>query len=123
MIFELPWVTPPLSMNGREHHMVKARKVRQMRLTAYSIALVRHLPVGLDHVTVALVYRPRDKRRRDADNLVPVLKACCDGLVDYGLTADDTPDQMTKHMPRIEAPVKGQPGAMWLEIEWNKETA
>lgn len=119
--FDLPWEKPPLSMNGREHWRVKAKKVAMMRSITHHLAVADELPKGLPHVTVVLVYRPRDNRRRDADNLVPILKACCDGLVDHGLVSDDTPDLMTKLMPRIEAPVKGEPGAMWLEIEW--ETA
>ena len=50
---------------------------------------------------VTLHYRPRDNRRRDADNLVPTLKALCDGLVDAGLVPDDTPNYMHKHKPEV----------------------
>lgn len=110
-----------MSMNDRMHYMAKARLTKRIRKTAQDLAAESSLPTGLDHVTVALVYRPRDNRRRDTDNLMPVLKACCDGLVDHGLTADDTPEYMTKHMPRIEPAQKGQGGAMWLELIWETE--
>lgn len=65
---------------------------------------------------VTLHYRPRDNRRRDADNLVPTLKALCDGLVDAGLVPDDTPNYMHKHMPVIHPAERGKQGIMWLEI-------
>ena len=42
-----------------------------------------------------------DARKRDEDNVVPTLKALCDGLVDAGVVADDTPRYMVKHMPKI----------------------
>ncbi|MFC9786454.1 hypothetical protein [Rhodococcus sp. NPDC127528] len=103
-------------MNGREHWRVKAKRTREMRQAVRLLARTARLPRDLDRVEVVLAYRPRDRRRRDADNLVPVLKACCDGLVDHGLVADDTPDLMRKHMPRLEPAQQGQGGAMWLEL-------
>jgi Holliday junction resolvase RusA-like endonuclease len=117
-IVQLPWSKPPLSMNDRPHHMTRARLTKGMRRDAHMLADDSRLPRGLDRVQVALHYRPRDRRRRDSDNLMPVLKALCDGLVDYGLVADDTPELMTKLMPVIEQPEKGKGGAMWLEIVW-----
>lgn len=90
----------------------------RVRTTTARLAKAASVPTGLAHATVTLCYRPKTNRKRDADNLVPVLKACCDGLVDHGLTADDTPDLMTKAMPVIHDAVKGQPPALWLEIEW-----
>jgi crossover junction endodeoxyribonuclease RusA len=110
---KLPWTTPPLSMNDRKHFMARARLTRQIRDTTH--VLVKHLPKS-EHITIGLHYRPRDNRRRDVDNLMPVLKACADGVVDAGLVADDTPDLMTKRMPVIHPAVKGEPGEMWLEI-------
>ena len=115
---QLPWTKPPMSMNDRQHYMVRARLTKSIRTKARTLARASRLPVGLAHVDVALAYRPRDRRRRDTDNLMPVLKALCDGLVDYGLVPDDTPDFMTKHMPRLEEPQKGAGGAMWLEVTW-----
>ncbi|WP_205915207.1 hypothetical protein [Prescottella equi] len=117
-ILELPWTKPPMSMNDRMHWAQKAKLTKRIRAEAGILACRNCLPTGLDHVTVALVYRPRDGRRRDADNLVPVLKACCDGLVDYGLVTDDIPELMTKHMPRLDEPQKGAGAAMWLEVTW-----
>ncbi|MBM4489698.1 hypothetical protein GS471_17010 [Rhodococcus hoagii] len=117
-VLELPWSKPPMSMNDRMHWAQKAKLTKRIRSTAHTLAAAKRLPAGLDHVTVALVYRPRDRRRRDTDNLMPVLKALCDGLVDHGLVTDDTPQWMTKHMPRLDEPQKGAGGAMWLELTW-----
>ncbi|WJJ10799.1 hypothetical protein P9990_19800 [Prescottella equi] len=117
-VLELPWTKPPLSMNDRMHWAQKAKLTKRIRSTARTLAAAKRLPAGLDHVSVALVYRPRDRRRRDTDNLMPVLKALCDGLVDHGLVTDDTPQWMTKHMPRLDEPQKGAGGAMWLELTW-----
>ncbi|NKS41713.1 hypothetical protein GS496_14235 [Rhodococcus hoagii] len=117
-VLELPWTKPPMSMNDRMHWAQKAKLTKRIRAEAGILACRNRLPTGLDHVTVALVYRPCDRRRRDTDNLMPVLKALCDGLVDHGLVTDDTPQWMTKHMPRLDEPHKGTGGAMWLEVTW-----
>lgn len=74
-----------------------------------------------------LHYQPRDKRRRDADNIVPTLKPLCDALAKgtvkhpgYGIVEDDTPDQMIKKMPVIHPAVKGEPPRMWMTITERK---
>lgn len=105
----LPWTAPPLTANQRLHWAARAALTREVRYTASSrVALSefrgKRWPYNAAHVEVWLDYWPRDKRRRDADNLVPTLKALCDGLVDAHVVADDTPDLMTKHMPRIHPP-------------------
>ena len=105
----LPWTTPPLSANDRDHWRVKAKKVAEVRRTVGDLVAVQTFtaypfPLYAEHVTVTLTYYPRDRRRRDADNLVPTLKAACDGLVDARVVRDDTPDLMTKHMPVIAEP-------------------
>ncbi|MBP2333074.1 hypothetical protein [Corynebacterium freneyi] len=106
----LPYALPPLTANQRMHWRRKADTVRDVRYATNVLARNAKLPQGVDHATVALHYVPRDRRRRDADNLVPTLKAACDGLVDAGLTADDTPNLMTKHMPTIDPPSREAPG-------------
>ncbi|MDV2475127.1 hypothetical protein F8M49_21135 [Rhodococcus zopfii] len=103
-------------MNDRLHWREKAKRTQHIRVTVFALARQARVWIGCAHVTVGLHYRPRDNRRRDADNLMPVLKAACDGLVDYGLTADDTPEQMQKLMPIIHPAEKGRPGSLWLTI-------
>lgn len=110
------WTKPPMSMNDRTHWRAKAATVARVRNTTHLLAKAARIPTSQARATVTLHYRPRDNRRRDADNLIPVLKAACDGLVDFGLTADDTPDLMTKTMPVIHPAQKGTDGALWLTI-------
>lgn len=110
----LPWKRPLLSMNDRMHWAQKARLTRQVRDTTRLLAW--GLPRGLERIEITLHYRPIDNRRRDTDNLTPVLKACADGVVDAGVVADDTPQYMTKHMSVIHTADKGRPASMWLTI-------
>lgn len=101
VVIPLPFGKPLLTMNQRRHHFAVARDVKVLRQAAAFLMRKHHVPRNQSHVVVSLHYTPRDNRRRDADNLVPTLKALCDGIVDAGIVADDTPTYMTKHMPVI----------------------
>lgn len=96
----LDYKRPPLSENYRLNRYAKARLVRELRTTSGWWA--RSLRVRAEHVEVSLIWVVADGRKRDADNVVPTLKALCDGLVDGGIVPDDTPQYMTKRMPVIE---------------------
>ncbi|UTN92978.1 RusA-like resolvase [Gordonia phage Finkle] len=118
---DLPWPSPPLSLNDRQHWRAKANKTAAVRHTMHQIAKAARLPRNVDHLTVQLVYRPRDRRRRDTDNLVATLKPICDALAagttkhpGYGVVQDDTPEWMAKPEPLIVPAEKGKGGAMWL---------
>lgn len=101
----LPWTAPPASANDRDRHWaIKAAKVAHIRSEAMrAVAAVPGMRDG--RIAVGLTYVPRDKRRRDPDNLVvPLFKALCDGIVDAGIVPDDTPAYMVRSMPVIAAP-------------------
>lgn len=107
----LPWSVPPASANDRDHWRVKADKVRSIRVAAawaVADAMSRwpfQAPASPCRIAVGLTYVPRDKRRRDPDNLVvPLFKALCDGIVDAGIVPDDTPAYMVRSMPQILPP-------------------
>jgi len=104
-VVRLPYTAVPLSLNSRDHWRERARKVAGIRADT-TLGMLAQSVSWLDcrKVDVTLTYVPRDKRRRDADNLVGTLKACCDGIVDAGVVVDDTPDLMVKHMPVILPP-------------------
>ncbi|QNE90272.1 hypothetical protein H0194_04660 [Corynebacterium incognita] len=112
---QLSFTTPPLTANQRLRRMQEAKIVKQVRHEACVRAKFMRLP-HVKHIRVELHYRPRDKRRRDADNIVPTLKALCDGLVDAGIVDDDTPEFMDKRMPIIHPSIPGEPGKMWCVI-------
>lgn len=125
-VIELPFPKPPLTANDNHgNYHVKARTVRYIRETVTTLAKAAHLPAG-SHIEVTLHYRPRDNRRRDADNLWPTLKAVCDALsrgrrdwVGLELVPDDTPEHMTKHTPVIHPgrPNVGSSARMWIELD------
>lgn len=95
---DLPYERPPLTANQRMHW---ARKAQITRAVRFSAKVAAHSIPALGRCSVHLVWTVTDRRRRDADNLVPTLKACADGLVDAGIVADDVPALMTKRMPEI----------------------
>ena len=109
----LPWTKPLLNLNSRQHWAAKARDTDAVRSVT---ALLCRDVAKADKVRVLLTYTPRDKRRRDADNLVGMLKACCDGIVDAGVVPDDTPEFMVKEMPVINPP-GGKRARMTLLVE------
>ncbi|MEU1432154.1 hypothetical protein ABZ412_34310 [Nocardia sp. NPDC005746] len=115
-ILELPWTAPPLSMNDRGRtpgaRYAHARRVAEVRGTVHRLAQAAQLPRGLDHVTVQLHYRPRDRRRRDTDNLTATAKPAYDAL------AAGTKAHMAKPEPIIHPAERGQGGVLWLEITW-----
>lgn len=98
---ELPYERPPLTANQRMHWARRAKLTRAVRDGAAVLARDSQVP-ALGRCAVRLVWTVTDRRRRDADNIVPTLKACADGLVDAGVVTDDTPELMTKHMPEIQ---------------------
>ncbi|MFM1964922.1 MAG: phage Tortellini [Actinomycetota bacterium] len=111
----LPYSTPPLTLNGRQHWATKARGVKEVRGTTATLARVLQIP-ACESIHVQLHYVPRDGRRRDADNLVGTLKPCIDGLVDAGVVPDDSPEYVTWSPPVIDAPDFNYPH-LYLVIE------
>lgn len=112
----------PLNANWRLHFRDRAARVAAVRWGVARAAKLAKIPAGR-HLTVTLHYQPGDNRRRDADNLVPTLKAACDALargkrrdwIGLELVPDDTPEHMTKRMPVIHP----GPGVrrLWLTVE------
>ena len=96
--FRFDWTTPPLSLNQRLHHMVKAKITKEVRSLMHAQA--RGIP-PLERCEVRMVWFVNTKARRDDENPVATLKALCDGLVDAEVVEDDTRKFMLKHMPEI----------------------
>lgn len=117
---ELPWHTPPLSLNDR--HATRGERdaaIAKVRSDAGWIVKAQAMPrLGRQrHVRVELRYQPRRRGRRDEDNIVATYKPVCDGIVDAGIVPDDAPDYMTKVLPALVPPQPGaRHGRMWLII-------
>lgn len=106
---------PPLSLNDRMHWATRSRHAAALKQAAWAGAKAEHIP-HLEAAVITLHYLPRDERRRDADNLFATLKPCVDGIRDAGVVSEDTHDVVTPRV-QIHAPLKGQPGRLWLTVE------
>jgi crossover junction endodeoxyribonuclease RusA len=113
-VLELPYTKPPLSLNDRMHWARKAKLARELRRWTRVLADAHNIP-RLTHARVELHYHPRDRRRRDADNLYATVKPCVDGLRDAGVIDDDDMAHVTHLQPVIE-PATGGAGRLELHI-------
>lgn len=77
-----------LTSNQRLHWADKARRTRQIRTIALLRARSNHVQ-PLEQATITAVIAPPDKRRSDAHNAQPAVKAAIDGIVDAGVLPDD----------------------------------
>lgn len=94
---------PYPSLNGREHWAAKNRKAQAWRTASRLLAVEAKVP-AMERIVVRLDYWPKDRRRRDRDNLMAVVKHCIDGLRDARVIVDDDADRVTFTAPVIHAP-------------------
>ena len=121
----LPYQRPPAALcgNSRTHWRARSAASKQVRTDVAALAMQAGIPRSA-HLEVELLWAPGDRRRRDADNLWPLLKAACDGLargnrrdwVGLDLVPDDTPEFMTKRAPRILSSDECRESGMWLDV-------
>lgn len=112
-----PYPSPPITANQRMHWAQKAKLTKRVRAETAIKCRDAHIP-ELGTCRVTLTWFVNTTHRRDADNIVPTLKAMCDGIVDAGIVTDDTPQLMDKLMPVITYQKGGVP-RMELRIETN----
>lgn len=109
----LPWTSPPVSQNDRQHHHVKAKAVaRALAEARLAIRAAQVEPIV--GAVVTLHYRVPDLRRRDADNLAVVLKVCQDALVAEGVIPRDDWVHVPSSGCTIHPP--DAPAEMWLVL-------
>lgn len=111
----LTWRTLPLSMNVRLHHMVEYRAREAIKNEMLVKARQLRIPKGLEWVHIELHWRPAKRNRRDTDNPAPSLKAVIDGLVKYGLVADDNSEHVSSET--VIEPV-GDRVLFWVSIKY-----
>lgn len=127
-VLPLGFTSPPLSLNdrgrGKGYIRARARKIREVR-TAVFVRGRQLKMTPAPHVHVQLYYVPRDRRARDADNLVATLKPAIDALTAkgrdrgspaLGVVPDDTPEYVSWSPPRILEPDEHGP-RLWLEVQ------
>lgn len=91
-VFELPWPSPKLSPNSREHWSKVARLKRAYRARCRAIGVsvgLGYLKGSENAVSVHLTFFPPDAKRRDMDNMLASMKAGLDGLAD-AMGVDDS---------------------------------
>ena len=96
----LPLPNRALSPNARVRPFMKraaARKQRQGTKEAIDLQMCNSLPWRKCEVAVNLYHK--NKRKRDQDNAVAMLKSMYDGIVDAGVVEDDTREYMTRKWP------------------------
>lgn len=88
IVIDLPWPPKELSPNARVHRMQRARVARQYRhdcawATVEASGGIHRCPrlTGSDLELIA-EFRMPDKRWRDADNLLAMIKSGLDGVCD-----------------------------------------
>lgn len=114
-LIPLSFTRPPLTLNQRLHWSHRARISRQIHEEIAARVRQQKIP-RLDRPVITLHYVPRDKRRRDADNIVPTSKACVDGLRVCGVLDEDTPDHVDHRMPVIGEPTRATAGRLFIEV-------
>lgn len=92
---QIPAPADWLSANSRTDHRRLAAVIKAWRDAARVYAMQAKLPKGLTRVHVLAVCHFVTVRRRDVGNAYPTAKSAVDGLVDYGLIADDNDDIVT----------------------------
>lgn len=111
---ELGWL-PRLNLNSRRHWSKRHADAARWRETVGWLAKAARVP-RLTRARVQLTLVAPDRRRRDADNLVPCCKAAVDGLRDAGVLEDDTPDRVEHLLPRIVGPEAGERDTWSLHV-------
>lgn len=79
-----------INLNQRLHWAKKAKLTRAWRHATHIRARQAELPKGLERVHISVSVVKSTAHAYDVHNLMPTAKACVDGLVDYGVTADDS---------------------------------
>ncbi len=97
---DFPTGMPLLNQNDRHHWAKKNALVQEIKTISTVLARTQGIP-PMDRVEITSTYHPRDRRRRDCDNLSPTVKAIIDGLVAAGILPDDDHHHVTAITYRI----------------------
>jgi Holliday junction resolvase RusA-like endonuclease len=90
-----------ISMNGRQHHMAKARLTKSWRGAAFTAASLADVEPQFPSF-VRVTFPVKDNRRRDSDNPAPTTKAIVDGLREAGVWPDDSTEWVETLGSRFE---------------------
>lgn len=119
----LTWSAPPITKNDTRrhgnHHAMRHKWANALGEARWAIRAAKPQPV--DTAVVVLHWRQPDNRRRDGDGAMPTLSACLDALVLEEVIPDDSHQHVIHSGVTCHAPIKGQPGSLWLTINDPKD--
>lgn len=93
-VLDFPRPDEWVSANARDHWAVKAAKTKAWREAAATHAQAANIPL-LHRVHFTCEPRWTTRKRRDALNIAPTIKAVIDGIVDAGVIVDDADEYVT----------------------------
>lgn len=100
-------------------HRARALLTEEWRSAFFFLAKGHGLPKDLRAIKVKAIQETRDKRMPDIGACYPAVKAGIDGLVDYGLIADDDGSHLV--LLAFEPPRVTGRDALSLRIEWEDQ--
>ena len=114
---DLPWPDKRLSPNARNHWTAKAEASQTAKAQGCYLTMEAELPtgwlwIGADAIQASYVFHPPDKRRRDIDNFLAMMKNYQDGVC-AALGMDDS--RIKRTVIEWGAVVKG--GKVTLRLE------
>ena len=111
--FDLNYPRPPkgLSANDRCHWRTENDNIQMIRKETMLRTRAAKVP-SLENVRVDVEWVVADRRKRDTDNLAPLLKAIYDGIgSNRGTSARIVDDDDPAHMQKPSATIRFQAGA------------
>jgi crossover junction endodeoxyribonuclease RusA len=115
-VIDFPYAKTPISPNGAHGNpYAHAKAVKAVRSVAHRLAEHAGIP-HLGRAEVQLTWYVLTNARRDPINLNLTLKAMVDGLVDAGITTDDTPNLVHTKEPLIVRVDKMRHREAWMEL-------
>lgn len=112
--FTLPYPRPPrgLHANDRIHWRGKAKSSAKVRQDVFTLVRAAHVP-ALERIRVDVEWVVPDRRKRDTDNLAPLLKVIYDAIgSDRGISARIVEDDDPLHMSKPSATIRHSHGEL-----------
>lgn len=102
MIYEFGWPPAELSPNARVHWRTLAKARMQYKHDCYWTVRSQRFPHLVPPAVAEVTFVVTDKRRRDTDNHMAMLKPAFDALVMTGVLEDDSHDKLRILEPKWE---------------------
>lgn len=116
-IIHLPFDDPPLTKNKvRRMHFRKESSIRREAIEEVREAIREAGVEPREEAVIVLGWLQPNNVKRDGDGADPTKAFCIDSLVLEGVIPDDSWRFVIHSGVTCRPPIKGLPGAMWLEL-------